>query len=259
MRTPSFPHLEQPCSLCLGPGAHAVALDRQGRRLWWTDAEGARAIDLSESARACRLHGREIILLTDDDELVRLDATGARLASMRLNADARAFAITPGGSAIVVYGRRGVQEHGVVMQRLSDSPLEWTEAPLLDAVAVACGSGEVWVAGTGTQAPLARAIRLRPVPGSYKVLESVALPRPPRAAAVGPDGALYLVLEPGESIMRVHRGQASTPRSLSAPVRDVARGGGSLWGCGPRGLVDLTGYVPAAPDPIEFTPPPCSP
>ncbi|MHC4932062.1 MAG: hypothetical protein ACYTGV_07735, partial [Planctomycetota bacterium] len=93
----------------------------------------------------------------------------------------------------------------------------------------------VWVAGR-----VARAVRLRPVMNGYEVRDFMELRGEPLAAAIGPDGELYLVLEPGDLLQR----GAEEPRRLPVVVRELAQTGRQLWGCGPDGLVDLTAYVP---------------
>ncbi len=237
-------------------------MDRQGRRLSFVPSDetgGDRlALELVEPGRCVRFFEEQPIVLTTDNELVRLKADGSRGASIRVKNDPRAFAVTPSGSAIVVYGRHGVAEHGVLLERLGDNPLAWTDAPLVDATAVTCDPGGVWVAGTGRDQPLSRVVYMRPVPNGYEPIHTVALPRPARALAVGPDGALYVVLEPGESLVRVERGRPAAPKRVAAPVRDLVRVGGSLWGCGPRGVVALDAFLPPPAEPSAFTPPPCT-
>jgi hypothetical protein len=105
-----------------------------------------------------------------------------------------------------------------------------------------------------------RAVRLRPVPEGFRVREVVALPAAPRAAAVGPDGALYVLLDGGASVVRVDGGRAGEPALLPAPLHDLARDGRRLLGRGDKGVEDLTRLVPrplhdAAPPPL----PPCGP
>jgi hypothetical protein len=67
------------------------------------------------------------------------------------------------------------------------------------------------------------------------------------------------VLEPGDAIVRVDGDEAGDPTRLAAPVHDLARGESALWGCGPRGLLDLTHLVPPAVDRPDPDLPACSP
>ncbi|MGH7162493.1 MAG: hypothetical protein ACREID_03330, partial [Planctomycetota bacterium] len=87
-------------------------------------------------------------------------------------------------------------------------------------------------------------VRLRPTSSGFSVREVVPLPAPPRSAAIGPDGALYVLLEPGEAVVRRFAGSPEPPRVLPEPATELARVGAELWSCGPRGLRDLTHLVP---------------
>jgi hypothetical protein len=165
------------------------------------------------------------------------------------------LAFTRSGGLLVSYGRQ--QE--LTLERLGTAPLSYTDAAVLDACCLAVESGGIWIAGTGPADPPARAARLRPVAGGLKVRETVGLPRPPRAIGIGPDGALYVVLEPGETVVRVAGGRVGAPQRLAAPVHDLARAVRTLWSCGPRGLHDLTYLVPPAADRPEIDLPPCTP
>lgn len=264
MILPVFSNVEQPISLAFARSGAVAVLDRDGRRLWITDAAGnADDIELVDPARCVRFFEDEPIVLTSEQELVRVKADGSRGASLRVRDDARSFAITPSGSAIVVYGRDGTASHHTVLERLGASPLAWTDAPLVEATAVACDPGGVWVAGTGRDEPTYRVIYMRPVSGGYTPVFSLPLPAPARSVALGPDGAFYVVLEPGDSIVRIERGRVINPVPLETPVHEVARRPvaagepAGLSACGPRGMIELDELVDAPATAPDFTPPAC--
>ncbi|MHC4547708.1 MAG: hypothetical protein ACYTEZ_02940 [Planctomycetota bacterium] len=260
MTTP-FPErfLEQPTSCDVSAAGRMAVLDRGGQRLCLA-GEGAAPVVHALDFRAIRVRflGESLALLGPEGELLTLEPDGEKLGETRVRAGAVNLAVMRSGSVVVTYGRRGVQEHGITLERLGPTPLVHRDPVLLDATGLAVESGGFWLAGTGSAAPAARAVRLRPVPAGLSVRGVVALPAPPRSVTVGPDGALYVVLEPGESLVRV-RGKAAGPVArLPDPVHELARGSQRLWSCGPRGLRDLTRLVPRpdAPSPIPLPPSP---
>lgn len=218
--------------------------------------DGGTAIELGFEGRRCRFRGEEIVVLGAGGELLSVAADGSVRGRARVREEARDVAALPGGSVLVCYGPRA----GVTLERFGEAPCVFKDATLLDAMCLAVESGGVWVLGTAAEPPPARAVRLRPVPDGFRVREVVALPAPPRAAAVGPDGALYVLLEPGTSVVRVDGGRAGEPSLLPAPLHDLARHGRRLLGRGDRAVDDLSRLVPkplrdAAPPPL----PPCGP
>lgn len=244
----------------VAPSGRVAVLDGDGRRLSIEGAGPSRALALDFDALRCRFRGEDLVVLGRKGELLSLAGDGKERGTMRVREGALDVAVLRGGSIVVSYGRRGSQRHGVTLERLGDAPCVFKDAALLDATCLAAESGAVWVLGTAAEQPTARAVRLRPVAGGLAVKAVVALPAPPRAAAVGPDGALFVLLEPGESLVRVDAGAAGAPVRLPVPLHALARHGRKLLGCGARGVEDLTRFVPrplAAARRPEL--PPCSP
>ena len=200
-----------------------AVLDETGRRL----GIGAAVHDLDFAASCCRFHGENIALM-GSGRLRTLRADGSMIGEMHVPPEAADLALLPGGSVLVGTGR--------TLHRLGDAQVSHEERGLKKIRAIAVESGGVWVAGSER-----RAVRLRPVEGGYVVRDFLELPGEPCAAAIGPDGELYLVLEPGDRIVR----GVEEPRALPAVVTELARSGRGLWGCGPAGLVDLSALVPA--------------
>lgn len=216
-----------------------------------------RFVPLDFEAVRCRFRGEELVVLGRGGELASISAEGELRGIVRVREGALDVAALPSGSILVSYGRRG--GHGVTLERFGDAPCVFKDPVFLDATCLAAESGGVWVLGTAAEEPTSRAVRLRPVTTGLLAREVVALPKPPRSAAVGPDGALYVLLEPGESIVRVD-GVAGPPTPLSSPLLALARDGKRLLGCGAKSIEDLTRLVP--PPPADRKPPelpPCSP
>ncbi len=239
--------LEQPLSLDVSSGKRMAVLDRGGHRLCLgREGRPPAAYPIDFAATRCRFRGEAVVLLGKEGELRTVGKDGATISEARVRAGAVNLAVLRGGSVLVSYGRRGGQAHGITLERLGPTPLVYTDPVLLDATGLAAESGGFWLAGTGSAAPAARAVRMRPVPSGLSERAVVALPAPPRAASVGPDGALYVVLEPGETLVRVHDGRAEPVTRLPEPAHDLACDRRRLWSCGPRGLCDLTHLVPPA-------------
>ncbi|MHC4225353.1 MAG: hypothetical protein ACYSUN_15290, partial [Planctomycetota bacterium] len=169
----------------------------------------------------------ENLALLGSGRLRTLLPNGEMIGEMHVPYAATDLALMPGGGVLVGVGR--------TLHRISGVPMAHEERGLEQIRAIAVESGGVWLVGTKS-----RAVRLRPVMNGYEVRDFRELPGEPRAATIGPDGELYLVLEPGD---RLQRG-TEEPRSLPAVVRELARTGKQLWGCGPDGLLDLTPLVP---------------
>ncbi len=208
-----------------------------GRRLSVEGGAAPLSVDLGFEGRRCRFRGEEIVVLGAKGELLSVAADGTVRGKARVREDARDVAALPGGSVLVCYGRRA----GVTLERFGEAPCVFRDAALVDATCLAVESGGVWVLGMAAEA---RAVRLRPVPEGFRVREVVALPAPPRAAVVGPDGALYALLEPGTSVVRVEGGRAGEAALLPAPLHDLSRDGKRLLGRGDGGIEDLTRLVP---------------
>jgi hypothetical protein len=217
-----------------------------------------RFVPLDFDAVRCRFRGEDLVVLGRGGELLSISPDGEKRGVVRVREGALDLAVLPGGSILVSYGRPGTGRHGVTLERFGDPPCVFRDPVLLDATCLAAESGGVWVLGTAAEEPMSRGVRLRPVPTGFVAREVVALPGPPRSAAVGPDGALYVLLEPGGSVVRVD-GVAGPPVPLASPLLALARCERELLGFGaPKGLEDLTHLVPrplrdAAPPPL----PPC--
>ncbi len=244
----------------VAPSGRVAAIGRDGRRLSLEGIGPPCVVDLDFDAVRCRFRGEDLVVLGSRGELLSLAGDGKERGVARVREGALDVVVLRGGSIVVSYGRRGAQSHGVTLERFGDTPCVFKDEALLDATCLAAESGALWVLGTGAEHPTARAVRLRPVPAGLSVKEVVALPSPPRAAAVGPDGALFVLLEPGESLVRVEAGAAGAPVRLKAPLHALARHGRRLLGCGAKGVEDLSRFVPrplAAARRPEL--PPCSP
>ncbi len=229
-----------------------IALAR-GRRL---SVEGAAPIDLDFEPLRCRFRGEDLVVLGRKSELLSVAADGKLRGKLRVREAALDVVVLKGGSIVVSYGRRGLERHGVTLERLGDAPCVFKDDALLDATCLAPESGGVWVLGTAAASPTCRALRLRPGAQGFAVREVVALPAPPRSAAIGPDGALFVLLEPGETLVRVDGGVAGAPVRLPAPLHALARQGRKLLGCGAKGVEDLGRLVPK---PLHEAPPPALP
>jgi hypothetical protein len=234
----------------LGDGGRTLSLERAGP---------SRSIDLPFEAVRCRFRGEDLVVLGKGGELLSLSAEGQVRGTVRVREDACDLAVLPGGSVLVSYGRRGAEAHGVTLERFGDAPAAFRDPARLDRTRLAPAPGGVWLLGVAVEEPLARAVLLRPVPEGFLARETVALPGPARSAATGPDGALFVLLEPGTFVVRVDKGRAGEPVLLPGPLHDLAREGHRLLGCGAHGVEDLTRLVP--PPPPERPPPdlpPCS-
>ena len=208
MQAPTI-ELEQPLSIDISGSGCIAVLDRGGLRLVLS---GRDPEALDRPARACRFFEEHPLLLFDDGLLKT--PTGERQAG----ATPTDFAVAPSDSVYVIAGG--------VLERVGELPLRHE----IEGTALATATGGVWVCGE-------RAVLLRPVRSGLDVREEHDLPSPARAAAVGPDGALYVLLDgglwrDGEMI------------ALDERLVDIAAAPGVLVGCGPAGVVDLTHLVP---------------
>lgn len=232
----------------VSPSGRIAGLESGGRRLSLEGAGPPRSVDLDFEALRVRFRGEDLVVLGRKSELLSLEADGKARGVVRVREGALDVAVLRGGSIVVSYGRRGSQRHGATLERFGDAPCVFKDEALLDASCLAAESGAVWVLGTAAEQPTSRALRLRPVAGGLSAKEVVALPAPPRSAAVGPDGALYVLLEPGEAFVRVEAGVAGAPIRLPVPLHALGRHGRKLLGCGAKGIEDLSRFVarPAA-------------
>ena len=189
-------------------------------------------------AKSAALLESHIVLMEVGAKLHTLQPSGAPIGSVSIRTRASCLAVAPSGSVLVGYSPEGVAEHGVLVERLGSSPLTWSDPDWEGVTGLAADSGGVWVVH-GT-----RAQRLRPVPGSFEAAQAVSLPADARAATIGPDGALFVLLEPGDRMVRAFGSEIDAPVDAPTALMDIAGGGGRLWGCGESGLVELTDLVP---------------
>jgi hypothetical protein len=237
--------LEGPVSFDASPSGRVAVVDEGGRRLCLgRRGEAPAVVEGAFSSLRVRFYGEQIVLLGADGLLRTLRPDGTPMGEARVRTGAANLAVTRAGGLLVTYGRRGTSDHGVTLDRFGPSPLSYKDPTLLDAVAVAVESGGFWIAGTGSTAPASRAIRLRPTASGLSLRETIALPAPPRAAAIGPDGALFVLLEPGEAVVRYFAERPEAPRSLPETAHEIARIGKGLWVCGQRGLRDVSAFLP---------------
>jgi len=241
-------YFERPISFDVDANGRFVVLDQGGERLSLVPPGGEPStIRGSFHAVRCRFLGDAVVVLGADGLVRTIRGDGSPVGEARVRAGAMNLAIARSGALLVAYGRRGVQDHGVVVERLAPSPASFRDAAVFEAGALAVESGGFWIAGTGAPPPAARALRLRPAGAALVVRASVALPAPPRTAAVGYDNALYVVLEPGESVVRVDGERADAARPLPEPAVEIGRAGKRLLSCGPRGFRDISELVPKPP------------
>jgi hypothetical protein len=231
--------LDRPFAIDVASNGRLLLIDHEGMRLCTGSlGEPPSCGTLHVKAKSAALLESHIILLEVGAKLHTLQPSGAPIGSVSVRKRASCLAVAPSGSVLVGYGPEGYAEHGVLVERLGSSPLTWSDSELGGVTALAADSGGVWVVhGTWAQ-------RLRPVPGSFETAQTVTLPADARAATIGPDGALFVLLEPGDRMVRAFGDEPDPPVDLPAVLLDIAGGGGHLWGCGEPGLVELTDLVP---------------
>ena len=219
-----------PRSIDASPGGVVALLSGDGRRLFLGGAE----FELPGEATHLAFSGEVLALLYSDGTLRSIDAGGKKVGELRGPPGALDLAVTPSGGVLLSYPDRLVRL-GAREERFSFS-----------GGALAVDPGGVWIAGEE------RAVRLRPERGGYETVSELELPAPARAATQGPDGSLYLLLEPGTRLLG--------PRAvdLDGELSDLTRGPGRLLGAGAGGVLDLTSLVPAPGDGPQFLMPSCS-
>ena len=236
---------EQPISFDAFASGEIAVLDRNGTRLLlYRSDEGAHRAPGAFNALHCRCRDGQILLLGKDGLLRRIRIDGAPVGEVRTRTGAVNLAVDKAGNIVVSYGRAGVAEHGTILERFGPSPVTHADPVLSDATALATESGGIWIGGTGTPAPAARMVMVRPTAEGFATHLTVGLKAPPRSAVVGPDGALYVLLEPGERLVRAFGGETTAEHDLDEPLTEIGRVATRLVGCGPRGFCDLTGFVP---------------
>jgi len=211
-------------------GGVVALLSGDGRRLLFGDAE----FELPAEATHLAFSDETLAVLYADGTLRSIDAAGQKVGELRGPPGALDLAVTPGGSVLLSYADRLVRL-GAREDRF----------PFFGG-ALAVESGAVWIAGED------RAVRLRPVPDGYETLREIELPAPARAATIGPDGSLYLLLEPGNLLL------GGSAMDLDEELSDLTRGPGRLLGAGENGVVDLTALCPKPGEGPQFELPSCS-
>ena len=219
-----------PRSIDASPAGVVALLSGDGRRLVLGDAE----FELPGEATHLAFFDEVLGVLYADGALRSIDSAGKKVGKLRGPPGALDLAVTPGGSVLLSYPDRLVRL-GAREERFGFS-----------GGALAVESGGIWIAGDD------RAVRLRPVKGGYKTLREIELPAPARAATIGPDGSLYLLLEPGDRLL------GTRLLDLDQELGDLTRGPGKLLGAGAGGVVDLTALCPAPGEGPQFELPSCS-
>jgi hypothetical protein len=221
--------LDGPVSFDLAADGRAAVLDRGGRRLL---LDGV-AHELAFVALRCRLLGASVLLLDADGALVTLRSDGAPAGRTMVPPGVVNVAVTPSGSVLV-----SRVDHRPLVERLGGNPDAFDDDALPGAPLLTPESGGVWIAGG------AHALLLRPDERGFAVRARAALPGDARAGAIGPDGALYALLEPGDGLVRIRAGAVSERIALPSPATELARAGRRLWACGDDGLFECTDLVP---------------
>jgi len=223
-------------SLAVSGGGRRALLALDGKHLQLGEAPPR---PLEGPALCCRFAGEDLVLLEADGSIHFLGACCEKRAAFRPREGATCLAPLPSGSLLVAYGEAGAGAHGILLDRLGPRPVAFRGAgEITGALALAVESGAYWMLGPG------RALRLRPVPAGLRVTESVELPAPPRAATIGPDSALYVLLEPGSRVVRIWSARVGECPAPGVVLLDLARERDRLLGCGPQGVVDLAACLP---------------
>jgi hypothetical protein len=236
---------EHPISFDAFASGEIAVLDRDGHRLLlYRSDEGAHRAPGAFNALHCRCRDGQILLLGRDGLLRRIRMDGSPVGEVSARAGAANLAVDKAGNIVVSYGRAGVAEHGAILERFGPQPASYADPDLRDATSLACESGGIWIGGTGVPAPAARMVMVRPTAEGFARHLTVGLKAPPRSAAVGPDGALYVLSEPGEKLVRAFGEETTAEHDLDEPLTEIGRVATRLIGCGPRGFCDLTEFVP---------------
>ncbi|MEM8886061.1 MAG: hypothetical protein AAGD14_18495 [Planctomycetota bacterium] len=224
-----FGPFDQPFAFVRSDEGRLACLDEEGTVLWLDERH-----ELPAPAMALAFHGEDLAILADD-ALWRWGAKG----TIPVPPGARAIAFTMGGGLLLGCPRQ--------LFRLGDHPLELTLPEDFDLRALAVDTGGFWVGGA------TEVIGYRPVPGGVAERRRIPVSAPVRAMAPGPDGRLYLLLEPGREVYceTEHRGTAT--RDLFGMVREGPR----LVGLADEGLAELSRFVGDAPDAPDIEIPNC--
>ena len=228
---------ERPFAVDIAPNGKLLVLDREGLR-FGTGMPG-------EAPSCCILHVRakdavfldaHIVFLDEEDRVHTLQMSSTPIGSIPVRQGATCIGVAASGSVLIGYAPGCA--HGVQLERLGSAPLTWSHLEFRGVSAIACDSGGVWILHERI------AWRMRPKPGAVERTHAVELPAPVRSAATGPEGALFVLLEPGDALVRVFGDRQDAVQPLEAPLLDIGGGANRLVGCNESGLVDLTGLVP---------------
>jgi len=226
-------NLEAPLAFSVSESGTPACLDRGGARLWF---KGQRTLEAP--ARALAFHGETLAVL-EEGRVYSLDSAGAVLAVVPVPEHATSLAVSMGGGLLVGFGE---SSHGRVLVRMGEHPLVLTKPAGFAVRAIAVDSSGFWIGGDG------EVIGYRPTLGAVTQRARLTLEAAVRAMAVGPDGALYVLLADGRRLVRVRDGEARVAGKSDEELCGLARRGRALIGCGASGEVDLTRFVPHAPD-----------
>ena len=204
-------------SIAASPDGVVALLQGDGRRLLLGDA----TFELATEARHLAFQDDYLAVYGVDGSLLSFDAAGRRVGRLTGQAGALDMAVTPGGSVLLSFPD--------FLVRLGEKEERFP----FPGGALAVEPGGVWIAGES------KALRLRPGREGYMTLEERALPSAARAAGIGPDGALCVLLDAGRTLL-----VGAATIELDEELTDIARDGGRLLGAGPDGVVDLTEHVP---------------
>jgi len=216
-----------------------LVVDRGGMRVsFGIPGEVFTTAILQAPVLRARLHGAHLVLLERGDRVRTMTEGGMAVGAVGVRPGASQLCFAASGSVIVGYGGDGCESHEVSVERLGASPATWSDDAFGPVFALTCDPGGSWVFDAES------GLYLRPAAGRFEIAMRVALPSPARAAGRGPDGAVWVLLEPGDRLMRVRAGDAEPPIDLPSELRDVAVGLRHIWGIDAHGPVELTHLVP---------------
>ena len=226
--------LEAPVAFAIADSGLVACLERGGARLRFGDEE--RAFDPPASALAFH---EDFLTVLDVDRVVTLGRNRGVLSVVPVRAGATAVAVSMTGGLLVGYGE---SEHGIIVERTGEHPLELRSPAGFVVRALAVDSSGFWIAGDR------RLIGYRPTLGGVTVRADLPLDAAARAMTVGPDGALYVLLADGRRLVRVKDGNAEDAGISDQELCGIARNGRELIGCGATVTVDLSALTLPPPE-----------
>jgi len=236
--------LEAPVAFAISESGLVACLDRGGARLRFAGDE--RVFDPPAGALAFQ---DDVLTVLDVDRVVTIGRGRGVLSVTPVRAVATAVAVTMSGGLLVGYGG---SDHGIVVERFGEHPLELRSPPGFAVRALAVDTGGFWVGGDR------RLIGYRPALGNVTLRADLPLDAAARSMAVGPDGALYVLLADGRRLVRVKDGHAEDAGTSDEELAGIARHASRLVGCGASATVDLSAFVLPPPEKgPEFVVPAC--